>query len=739
VNRLLALVAATLWGCSPAGPTPAAPDDPAAVVGSVTPGEAPAQAKTAPPITLVPQTGHVTQIWAVAEGPDGRLIATGGFDHTIRLWLQTGEVLAVLKGHEEAITSVAFSPDGKRLASAARDQTARIWDLSRGGKMTKLPTAAMTVSWHPSGETLLTAGYDQEVKLWDVPSGELSASRAVAKRQLLAAAFSPDGQRIVARGLDGEVTILATKTLATVAGAQVAAGYSRSISISPDSRRVALGSGKGIGVLEMADGTVAFVAQKAGVNPYRGAFSPDGRTIASVGGGNWVHLWDGGTGQYLRGFAQADGVESLAWSQDGTRIITGGDDPLARVFDAATGDKLLQLGSGADAPRATMSPDGTRIAKLGPKRVEVIDLRTAEVVGHFRVRNDHYTSRPVWSPTGRWLASSSLRGVEVWDAQSFTRIAALRLPNPQKDSFSVAFSPDEATVAVGVTEQLVLWDVKTRKVIHSVKLPSWIIGGLAFSPDGKLLGVGTREGVSLHDPSNGKRRTLLDVKQGVSWGALVKWAWGPDSQRLVACASQQAQLWNVATGQLEAKIKSANNFARPVFGPQGVVLSAGKQRLMLWDGQTARTIPTHHQRLLRSFAITKRWLATGGDDGRVLFFDGEGKYERSAPTRHAGRVWQLHWHPAGEVLLSSSQDVFLHRAADGAIIQLRTVTGPAGPVGVAHTADGRFVADPAAHPGLFFRVGDDLTTATLAHGGEMAQQRARPELLRAFWAGQPLP
>jgi len=644
----------------------------------------------------------------------------------------------VLTGHQEAITSVAFSPDGKRLASAARDQSARIWDLTRGGKMQKLPTSAMTVSWHRSGETLLTAGYDKEVKLWDVATGELSATRAVAKRQLLAAAFSPDGARIVARGLDGEVAILATKNLEPVAATQVAAGYSRSISISPDSRRVALGSGQGIAVLEMADGSPVFVAKKAGVNPYRGAFSPDGTTIASVGGGSWVHLWDGATGQYLRGFAQADGVEALAWSRDGTRIITGGDDPLARVFDVRSGKKILQLGSGAADASAELSPDGFRVAMLGPRRVEVIDLRSARVVGHFRIRTDHYTTAPTWSPKGTYLVTRNVRGVEVWDAQSFGRVGLVRMQNPQKHTFDVAFSPDEATLAVGVYQDLKLWDVATRRVTHGAKPPSWIIGGLAYSPDGTQLGVGTREGVALHDPQTGQHRALLDVKKGVPWGGLVNWAWSPTGKHLVACVSQQAQLWNVGTGQLEAKVKSANLFTSPAFGPQGMALSAGKQRILLWDGQHARTVPTHHQRTLRSLAFSKGWLASGGDDGRVIFFDPQGSYQRTADTRHAGRVWQLDWHPAGEVLMSVSHHVFLHRAADGVTVQLRTVTGENGPIAVAHTQDGLFAADAEAHGLLRFRVGDDLTKAALSRGDEVASRLARPELLRAFWAGEPL-
>jgi len=116
---------------------------------------------------------------SIAFSPDGKRIASGSDDHTIRVWdADSGELIAGPSvGHTHGVSSVAFSPDGKRIASASFDCTIRVWDADLGelvaGPFDGRTHVVKSVAFSLDGKRIASGSNDHTIRVWDADSGEL--------------------------------------------------------------------------------------------------------------------------------------------------------------------------------------------------------------------------------------------------------------------------------------------------------------------------------------------------------------------------------------------------------------------------------------------------------------------------------------------------------------------------------------------------------------------------------------
>jgi WD40 repeat protein len=291
-------------------------------------------------LTVATLSGHTHYVYSVAFSPDGKILASGSWDNTIKLWdVATGREVRTLKGHTNSVNSVAFSPDGKILASGSLDETIKLWDVATGREIRTFSghTASVwSVAFSPDGKLLASGSWDETIKLWDVATGEEIHTFKGHTDHVESVAFSPDGRTLASGSWDETIKLwdVATgKELRTLKGHT---DYVRSVAFSPDGKLLASGS---------VDHTIKLwdVATGREIRTLSGhtdwvesvAFSPDGKTLAS-GSYREIKLWDVATGRELRTLKGYTGyVYSVAFSPDGKILAFGSQDETIKLWDVS--------------------------------------------------------------------------------------------------------------------------------------------------------------------------------------------------------------------------------------------------------------------------------------------------------------------------------------------------------------------------------------------------------------------
>ncbi|MFL5340548.1 MAG: hypothetical protein ACJ8F7_10395, partial [Gemmataceae bacterium] len=611
---------------------------------------------------------HTSGIRCAAFSPDGKTLAAGSFDNSVRLYdVATLKLKAVGAGHSGAVNGIAWSDDGKLLVTGALDKSIRVWQapnlppaVVEVAKPGAAPTAPAPVE-APKTESTTTPDAEMPVPQ-DAPKPSAKAKPTEEKKPLqftafatleghsdwvLSVALSKDGKTIVSGSRDSSARVWDApappadgKPVTITKQRLELKGHTSGVecvAISADGASAATGSWDAtVRTWNLKDGSVvrSITGLPGGANGL--ALSPDGKEIAVATGnsdsgqGGQVTRFSLDNGNRLNIINHPQASRSVSYSADGQTLLSLGEERVILRTGLKQGMVRGQINappSAADAPQIVLgvaySRDGKQFAIAGEnKKITVFtlpDKHSRSWVGH-----DDVVAGLAFSPDGKTLASASHdRTVKVWDLANWKAGQPTPPVKVLKGHtnwvFTVAYSHDGKKLATGGYDKTArLWDLTNwttdQPPVMVLKAHSAGVRCVAFSPDDKLLATsGADRSIRVWTVASGDQAGIIRGHKGAIRGL----AFSPDGKTLASGSEDKTvKLWALTadkdgnvTGKERAELGPHNDMVGAiVFSPKGRTLAAATWtgQIYLWDPDLAkrRAILNGHQDGVEALAFS---------------------------------------------------------------------------------------------------------------------------------------
>ena len=550
--------------------------------------------------------GYGNWINKLAFSADGQLLATAGFDGTIRILQVPSRLDSALElesvttlEHTGPVSSVDFSPDGSTLVSVGHDSQICFWD-SNTWKQKKVLYKATgpigAVAFSPNGKTLATGSFDGHVRLYNLDKFNLIKSTDKHGNDkysgiIWSLKFHPEGHTLFTGSHDQTVKSWDSQTgkcLKTLAGH---AGKIPGLAISRNGGILASGShDTTIRLWETDTGKCLTVLQDHQGEVWDVTFSPKDDILVSTSLDHSIRLWNSSTGQLLQTLkGSRRSIWSIDFSPDGQYLLSGGEDRKLKLWNVNE-KKCLRtwLAHTGEISSVSFHPNGKWVASgSADRRVKVWDFQSQACIQSLPLIQARLLS-VVFSPKGQLLASAGCcRMVYIGDVAT-GQYSQILQGQHTADVWSASFRQDGQYLATGSHDGLIkLWETETWQCVGTLTAHQHWISSVCFNTQNSLLASGDYGGViKIWNTNTQTCIQTLTGHKGVIWSL----AFSPKGDRLASSSFDTTiRLWDVPKGQHLRTLKGHQGYVVSVcYHPTKDILASASRdgTIRLWDTET---------------------------------------------------------------------------------------------------------------------------------------------------------
>ncbi|MGD0584055.1 MAG: caspase family protein [Bacteroidales bacterium] len=626
------------------------------------------------PVETVVQTGHYAPVTAVCYSADGKFIATGSEDKTVKLWRRAdGKEIRTFQGNISGISMVGINRQGEDLLSVSDNGTLTVWDLNTGKIINQIKPAEdrfTCASFNPDGTKVITGSRKSFISVWDIVNGTKITDIIPVKKDLnyekgfdypgaKSVAYSADGKYIIAGVADYTAILFDAVTGKEIRKYKNQNSECTSCAINAvltqDNRYVISSGSDSIKVFETETGKLVNMLYGQGGEAEELCISSDNRYLAAMEYGV-AELWDIKTwAQVLKkGNYSERKVMSVALSPDGKELIAGNEKRTADVIGTQKGELIMTLKGylnqvderiltdsymywAALVNKARLSPDGRYIAvgRTG-NNAKIIDFKTGSVFRTLRGHKSMVISL-AFSADSRYLATGGLDGrVIIWDIESGNAIKTFTFPDEKEAIFSLDFSGDGKMLAAAVWGgYVIIWDTSTGERIRAIS-PHEKRGcyQVKFTPNGLyFVSAGLDMKMKLIEIDTGEEiRTFIGhadetLINSINFN-------GAGDRFITAGQDGSVRIWDMASGLQVKRLKAHLGGAScATFDQSGKFIVTGGDDFMvrLWDATSGEMVSEFagHRGGVGDVNITSdlKYIISGSRDGSIRVWNVETKKE----------------------------------------------------------------------------------------------------------------